>query len=122
MTRTGGYAVWVFVSIQGCGGCPRVNPWLSSGRPQPCWGGVMFDMLFGEGYALKLLFAFIAVFGLLALALWLVRRFGGERLGNTTGRGRQPRLAVIDAANVDGRRRLVLIRRDNVEHLLIIGG
>jgi hypothetical protein len=29
---------------------------------------------------------------------------------------------VIDAAMVDGRRRLVLIRRDNVEHLLIIGG
>ena len=29
---------------------------------------------------------------------------------------------VIDAATVDGRRRLVLIRRDNVEHLLIIGG
>src|SRR6185437_3103974 len=34
----------------------------------------------------------------------------------------QPRLAVIDAANVDGRRRLVLIRRDNIEHLLMIGG
>jgi hypothetical protein len=31
-------------------------------------------------------------------------------------------LAVIDAASVDGRRRLVLIRRDNVEHLLMIGG
>jgi hypothetical protein len=29
---------------------------------------------------------------------------------------------VIDAATVDGRRRLVLIRRDNVEHLLMIGG
>ena len=37
-------------------------------------------------------------------------------------RGRQPRLAVIDAAKVDGRRHLVLIRRDNVEHLLMIGG
>jgi hypothetical protein len=83
----------------------------------------MFDTLFGEGqYGLKMLFAFIVVFGLLALALWLVRRFGGERLGNTTTRGRQPRLAVIDAATVDGRRRLVLIRRDNVEHLLMIGG
>jgi hypothetical protein len=35
---------------------------------------------------------------------------------------RQPRLAVIDAAVVDGRRRLVIIRRDNVEHLLMIGG
>ena len=29
---------------------------------------------------------------------------------------------MIDAAAVDGRRRLVLIRRDNVEHLLMIGG
>src|SRR5262249_34180957 len=37
-------------------------------------------------------------------------------------RGRGPRLAVIDQATVDSRRRLVLIRRDNVEHLLIIGG
>jgi hypothetical protein len=50
-----------------------------------------------------------------------VRRFGANRLGNAA-RGRQPRLAVIDAATVDGRRRLVLIRRDNVEHLLMIGG
>jgi hypothetical protein len=83
----------------------------------------MFDTLFGEGqYALKMLFAFIVVFGLLALALWLVRRFGGERLAKATTRGRQPRLAVIDAATVDSRRRLVLIRRDNVEHLLMIGG
>jgi hypothetical protein len=29
---------------------------------------------------------------------------------------------VVDAASVDGRRRLVLIRRDNIEHLLMIGG
>ena len=29
---------------------------------------------------------------------------------------------MIDAAPVDGRRRLVLVRRDNVEHLLMIGG
>jgi flagellar biogenesis protein FliO len=83
----------------------------------------MFNTLFGEGqYGLKMVFAFIVVFGLLALALWLVRQFGGKRLGNPAARGRQPRLAVIDAATVDARRRLVLIRRDNVEHLLIIGG
>jgi hypothetical protein len=29
---------------------------------------------------------------------------------------------VIDAAAVDGRRRLVLVRRDNIEHLIMIGG
>src|SRR5512144_1466856 len=35
---------------------------------------------------------------------------------------RPPRVAVIDAAAVDRRRSVVLIRRDNVEHLLMIGG
>ncbi len=83
----------------------------------------MLDFLFGEGqYGLRFLFAFIVVLGLIGLTAWLVRRFGAERLGATAARGRQPRLAVIDAAAVDGRRRLILIRRDNVEHLLMIGG
>src|SRR5512134_175960 len=83
----------------------------------------MFETLFGEGqYGIKFVFAFIVVLALIALTAWLVRRFGADRLGAGTARGRQPRLAVIDAASVDGRRRLVLIRRDNVEHLLMIGG
>src|SRR6187399_1133209 len=68
------------------------------------------------------IFAFIAVLALIGVAAWLVRRFAGNRLGANTNRGRMPRLAVIDAAAVDGRRRLVLVRRDNVEHLLMIGG
>jgi flagellar protein FliO/FliZ len=82
----------------------------------------MFDTLFAEGYAFKILFAFVVVFGVLALALWLVLRFGRGRISNGTGRGRQPRLAVLDQAAVDKRRRLVLVRRDNVEHLILIGG
>jgi flagellar biogenesis protein FliO len=67
-------------------------------------------------------FSFIAVLALIGVAAWLVRRFATNRLGANTNRGRMPRLAVIDAAAVDGRRRLVLVRRDNVEHLLMIGG
>jgi hypothetical protein len=59
---------------------------------------------------------------LIGLTFWLIRRFSGGRVGAAEKRGRQPRLAVIDAAAVDGRRRLVLVRRDNVEHLLLIGG
>ena len=83
----------------------------------------MLDFLFGEGqYGLRFVFAFIVVMGLIGLFTWLARRFGATSLGATTARGRQPRLAVIDAAAVDGRRRLLLIRRDNVEHLLMIGG
>src|ERR1700675_2107776 len=82
----------------------------------------MFD-LFGPDMPLaaKFFIAFAVVLALIGLTAWLVRRFGSNRLGGAA-RGRQPRLAVIDAAAIDGRRRLVLIRRDNVEHLLMIGG
>jgi flagellar protein FliO/FliZ len=83
----------------------------------------MFESLFGTEMPLAVRFfiAFIVVLVLIGLTAWLVRRFGTSRLGDGT-RGRQPRLAVIEAGAVDGRRRLVLIRRDNVEHLLMIGG
>jgi flagellar biogenesis protein FliO len=43
----------------------------------------MLNSLF-EGYAFKMLFAFIVLLGVLALALWLVRRFGRERCGTRT--------------------------------------
>jgi flagellar protein FliO/FliZ len=84
---------------------------------------LMFESLFGSEMPLAARFfiAFLVVLALIGVTAWLVRRFGANRLGSTT-RGRQPRLAVIDAATVDGRRRLVLVRRDNVEHLLMIGG
>jgi hypothetical protein len=72
--------------------------------------------------ALTFFFAFVAVLALIGVVAWLIRRFASNRLGASTQRGRMPRLAVIDAAAVDGRRRLVLVRRDNVEHLLMIGG
>src|SRR5262245_44279680 len=72
--------------------------------------------------AVTFIFAFIAVLALIGGLAWAVRRFATNRLSGNTQRGRMPRLAVIDAAAVDGRRRLVLVRRDNVEHLLMIGG
>ncbi|QOZ08594.1 flagellar biosynthetic protein FliO [Bradyrhizobium sp. CCBAU 51765] len=75
-----------------------------------------------QGSPITFIVAFIVVLALIGVAAWLVRRFGSSRLGANTQRGRMPRLAVIDAAAVDGRRRLVLVRRDNVEHLLMIGG
>jgi flagellar protein FliO/FliZ len=84
----------------------------------------MFETLFGAEIspALKFFLAFIIVLVLIGITAWLVRRFGAERFGGSSARGRQPRLAVVDAAAVDARRKLVIIRRDNVEHLLMIGG
>src|SRR5271169_5562548 len=66
--------------------------------------------------------AFIVVLAVLGAGGYLMRRFSGGNLTALGPRGRQPRLSVIDAASVDGRRRLVLVRCDNVEHLLLIGG
>src|SRR3984957_13396592 len=71
--------------------------------------------------AVRFFLAFLIVLGLIGAIAWALRRFGAGRFRDNA-RGRQPRLAVIDHASVDGRRRLILVRRDNVEHLLMIGG
>lgn len=58
--------------------------------------------------------------GLLLLIVLLWRLAGGAR--TRALRASQARLAVVEAAEVDQRRRLVLLRRDGVEHLVMIGG
>jgi len=84
----------------------------------------MLEALFGADMPLAVRFflAFLIVLGLIGATAWAVRRFGSGRLGGAGARGRQPRLAVIDYASVDSRRRLILVRRDNIEHLVLIGG
>ena len=58
--------------------------------------------------------AFLALFA-------IFKGFSGTGIRNNK-RTRQARLAVMDAAIVDSRRRLVLVRRDDIEHLILIGG
>lgn len=57
---------------------------------------------------------------LLVGVLWALRRFGVG--GMVTRPGMRRRLGVVEAVAVDGRRRLVLVRRDDREHLLLVGG
>jgi hypothetical protein len=70
----------------------------------------------------KFFIAFVIVLALIGGVAWLVRRFSTGGLSASSARGRQARLGVIEAAAVDNRRRLVLVRRDNVEHLIMLGG
>lgn len=65
---------------------------------------------------------FAIILGGIFVVLSIIRRFSGGSFTTSARTGRQPRLSVMDAAAVDGRRKLVLIRRDDVEHLLLIGG
>lgn len=83
----------------------------------------MFDDVVGA-YGSRFLLAAggvgIALILLIAI-LWFLRNRAPSPFVRG-GRNRQPRLQVLDAAAVDARRRLVLVRRDNVEHLVMIGG
>ncbi|MCA1952899.1 MAG: hypothetical protein LDL22_07640, partial [Hyphomicrobiales bacterium] len=61
----------------------------------------------------------------LALATWLIRTLRPTlNLSGSSARGGRPqRLAITDAFTLDrDGRKLVIIRRDNVEHLILIGG
>ncbi|TCV64390.1 flagellar biosynthesis protein FliO [Neorhizobium sp. R1-B] len=84
----------------------------------------MFGDLLGT-YGSRLVIAVVGVgVGLLLLAgvLWMIRGRNGPSPFVRGGKNRQPRLQVLDAAAVDTRRRLVLVRRDDIEHLIMIGG
>jgi flagellar protein FliO/FliZ len=68
--------------------------------------------------------AFAIIFVLLTLFALVLRRLTGGRsmLSGQGGRTRQPRLGIVDVYDLDRQRQLILLRRDNVEHLLLIGG
>lgn len=62
--------------------------------------------------------ALIFVLALIGVLFWVIQKVG---FGGGKGR-RGSRLGIVEATVVDKRRRLVLIRRDAVEHLVMIGG
>ena len=66
----------------------------------------------------RFLAALLFVLGLIALLAWFARRF---RLGTAPAAGTARRLAVLETLPLDARRKLVLIRRDDTEHLLLLG-
>ncbi|GIL00108.1 MAG: hypothetical protein BroJett030_00070 [Alphaproteobacteria bacterium] len=78
--------------------------------------------MFGDGSpGLTLVLIVLGLAVALVLLFWVFRKIAGDT-ALKPGRSRQPRLSVTDAAIVDDKRRLVLVRRDNVEHLVMIGG
>jgi flagellar protein FliO/FliZ len=63
--------------------------------------------------------ALVFVLALIGVAAIVARRLG---LGHAAGAaGRRRRLSVEEVLPLDGKRRLVLLRRDAIEHLVILG-
>lgn len=61
--------------------------------------------------------ALVLIVGLIAGVAWVAKRFG--LAPKVTGGG--GRIGVVAVQSLDTRRKLVLVRRDNREHLLILG-
>lgn len=67
---------------------------------------------------------FILVIAMIGIGAWLLKSLlsGGSAAASGILRTREKRLGVVEAASVDGRRKLILIRRDDMEHLIMTGG
>ncbi len=72
------------------------------------------------GLYLKFLLALCFVLGLIAALAWAARHFGlAGRL--TPVRGKSRRLAIVEVMTLDARRKLVLLKCDGTEHLVLLG-
>ncbi len=67
---------------------------------------------------------FILVIAMIGIGAWLLKSLlsGGSAAASGILRSREKRLGVVEAASVDGRRKLILIKRDDKEHLIMTGG
>ena len=74
-----------------------------------------------SGLLVQFLLALGVVLLLILLLAWVLKRLNtvSTRIGR---QGEAPRLAVQEAIQVDHKRKLVLLRRDHIEHLVLIGG
>src|SRR5882762_5756993 len=69
---------------------------------------------------LQFFLALIFVLGLIMAMSWALKRFGfGD--GNKGPLARRRRVAMIESTALDSRHRVVLLRRDDVEHLVLVG-
>jgi flagellar protein FliO/FliZ len=69
---------------------------------------------------IRFLLALVLVLGLIGALTWAARRFGlgGQLAPNAS---KNPRLSVVEVKALDSRRKLVLLRRDGSEHLVLLG-
>lgn len=63
--------------------------------------------------------AFAFVMGLMGLLSWFLKKTGLSETVKMSGGKR--RLKIVETLPLDHRRRLVLLQRDNKEHLVILG-
>ena len=67
---------------------------------------------------LRILFGFVAVLGLIALSALAARKLGLASVSG--GMAKKRRLSIVETLAIDTRRRIVIVKCDNTEHLVIL--
>ncbi len=71
---------------------------------------------------LKFIMVLALVLAMIAGGVWLIKRLGFlPGLMNIKPAGQRPRLDVVESKAIDARRRLLIVRCDEAEHLLLLG-
>jgi flagellar protein FliO/FliZ len=70
---------------------------------------------------LKAVFALAVTLGLIGLAAYAIRRWGPAGLVSMQKPLKERRLALVESLTLDPQRRLVLIRLDGRERLILLG-
>ena len=69
----------------------------------------------------RAVFALALTLGLIGLAAFIARRFGPEWMTRLQRKRPDRRLAIVESLALDPARRLVLVRMDDQERLLLLG-
>ncbi len=80
--------------------------------------GFLTGLFGGETNIWTILLALIIVIALIFFGVWILKLI--FKASVTIAGGRKRRLAMVDTLAIDNKRNIILIRRDNVEHLIMV--
>ncbi len=82
---------------------------------------ILRDLFSGTGTnILTVIFVLALVLILIILIIWFFKFF--NKITQSVSLANKRRLAIVDKIHIDQKRQIILLRRDNVEHLILIGG
>jgi flagellar protein FliO/FliZ len=70
---------------------------------------------------IRMLAALLVTVGLILLASWAMRRFGPDAMSRLQVSRRERRMTLVETLVLDPARRLVLVRLDDEERLILLG-
>lgn len=69
---------------------------------------------------MRLILGMVFIFALLTFGVWILKKSGFSAQIQKS-RSKNKRASIVEVQQVDTKRRLIMVRRDDVEHLILLG-